>query len=221
MSIKINYIYIIIYIKIMNYENLYKHYENCFEKHGDNHLGVDWPNINDVYKRYDVMLNIINKTNKTVKLLDFGCGCGHLLEYINKKSLNIKYYGLDISEKFYNHCKNKFKENTFYNLDILKSNIDILPNFDYIILNGVFTEKRNLENNEMFKFMTSILKKLFLKTNIGLSFNVMSPIVDFKRDDLYYLSYDELGLFLKKNLSKNFVINNNYQLWEYTTYVYK
>jgi SAM-dependent methyltransferase len=205
----------------MNYENIYKHYENCFETYGDSPLGVDWPNKEDAVKRYEVMLNVIKDNNKKVSILDFGCGCGHLLNYINEKELNIEYSGLDISSKFYNYCKNKYISNNFYNLDILKENISELPNFDYIILNGVFTEKRDLSEEYMFSFFSELLKKLYTKINIGLAFNVMSPIVDFKRDDLFYLSYDKLGVFLKENLSRNYIINNNYKLWEYTTYVYK
>lgn len=205
----------------MSYENLYKHYESCFEKHGDSHLGVDWPNKDDVLKRYDIMLNIIENKNKKVSILDFGCGCGHLLEYIQEQKLNIEYYGLDISKSFYECCKEKFPQHTFYNIDILKDSIHNLPNFDYIILNGVFTEKQNLSNEEMMDFFSSILKILFTKVNIGISFNVMCPIVDFKRDDLFYLSYDKLGIFLKNNISRKYVINNHYGLWEYTTYVYK
>ena len=127
----------------MSYKNIFQHYENCFETHGDSHLGVDWPNKEDAVKRYEVMLNIIKDNNKKVSILDFGCGCGHLLNYINEKKLNIEYSGLDISSKFYNYCKNKYISNNFYNLDILTENISELPNFDYIILNGVFTEKRN------------------------------------------------------------------------------
>ena len=41
------------------------------------------------------MLNIINDNSKKVSILDFGCGCGHLLDYINEKKLNIES-GLDI-----------------------------------------------------------------------------------------------------------------------------
>lgn len=52
----------------------------------------------------------------------------------------------------------------------------------------------------MFSFFSEILRKLYTKINIGLAFNVMSPIVDFKRDDLFYLSFDKLGYFLKNNL---------------------
>ena len=30
------------------YNNIITHYEECLEKHGDTHLGVDWPKIEDV-----------------------------------------------------------------------------------------------------------------------------------------------------------------------------
>jgi len=207
----------------MSHEIISKHYERCFDKYGDNHKGVDWPNEEDLHTRYDVMLNIIKDVPKKdkVTILDFGCGCGHLLEYIQQKKINIEYSGLDISEKYVNYCKSKYPYHTFYKIDVLKEQIDELPNFDYIILNGVFTEKRELTEDEMFNFFTSVLKIIFNKTKIGLSFNVMCPIVDFKRSDLFYLSYDKLGIFLKEYLSRHYIINNNYKLWEYTTYVYK
>ena len=86
------------------YSKIIEHYENCLEKNGDNHLGVDWPKLEDVDKRYKVMLDIIKwneKKDTTVSLLDFGCGTAHLLEYMLKNSYkNIDYSGLDISQKF-------------------------------------------------------------------------------------------------------------------------
>ena len=58
-------------------------------------------------------------------------------------------------------------------------------------------------------------------TNKGIAFNIMSKLVDWERDDLFHVSMDELGLFLKNNLSRNFIIKNDYKLYEYTVYVYK
>ena len=73
----------------------------------------------------------------------------------------------------------------------------------------------------MMEFFTSVLKKLWAKTNKGIAFNIMSKLVDWERDDLFHVSIDELGWFLKNNLSRNFVIRNDYKLYEYTVYVYK
>ena len=69
--------------------------------------------------------------------------------------------------------------------------------------------------------MTDSIKKLFQIAKIGIVFNLMTPIVDYKDDKLFYVSFDKLGFYLKENLSRNFIINNNYKLWEYSVYVYK
>ena len=49
----------------------------------------------------------------------------------------------------------------------------------------------------------------------------MTPIVDFKDKELFYLSNDKLDKFLKENLSNNYIINHSYGLWDYTVYVFK
>lgn len=201
----------------MKYIEIAEHYDSCFKKHGDNNLGVDWPNYEDTLIRHEVMFGLIKKPNAT--LLDFGCGLSHFNEWIIKNKKEVNYSGLDINESFYNASKIKYPKNNYYNLDILKN--DNIPNFDYIITNGVFTEKRGLSYDEMMNFFTSVIIKLWNKCNEGIAFNLMSKQVDWEREDLFHVSLDELGWFLKKNLSRNFVIRNDYKLYEYTTYVYK
>jgi SAM-dependent methyltransferase len=203
----------------MSYLKLAEHYDKCFKEHGDTHLGVDWPKLEDTFKRYDVMLGLI-KEETSISLLDFGCGTASLNQYIEfLKIKNIKYSGLDINDGFYNTSKLKFPNNDFYCLDILKN--ESIPNFDYIVCNGPFTEKRDLSQEEMMDFFTSVIKKLWNKCDKGIAFNLMSKHVDWERDDLFHVSMDELGWFLKNNLSRNFIIRNDYGLYEYTTYVYK
>ena len=204
------------------YKNIYKHYEECLEKNGDNHLGVDWPNYDDTITRYKIMLDILKYSNKNIKysVLDFGAGCGGLYDFIKSNNYNnITYTALDISPKFCDIIKNKFNDINVLNIDILKNDID--HKYDFFILNGVFTEKRDLNDSEMWDFFTNILKKIWKKTNNGISFNVMTPIVDWKDDKLFYLSYDRLGKFLRENLSRNYIFNQSYGLWEYTVYVFK
>ena len=45
------------------YKKIYLHYENCLEKFGSTHKGVDWPNKIDADNRYKVMLDIIKYGN--------------------------------------------------------------------------------------------------------------------------------------------------------------
>ena len=205
------------------YLTIVSHYEACLEQHGDTHLGVDWPKQADVEKGYRVMLDVIKPLARDtqVSILDFGCGAAHLNEYILSQGLkNIEYAGLDLSDKFVRLAQDKFPANKFFCLDLLDENVS-LPNFDYIVLNGVFTEKRDLTFDEMFSYFKQLSTRVFKHAAIGMAFNVMSKHVDWEREDLFHLPFDTLAEFVKKELTRNFVFRNDYGLYEYTTYVYR
>lgn len=205
-----------------NYLSIKAHYEGCLEKYGDSYLGVDWPNEADAQRRYGVMLDVVQlDAAQPVHLLDFGCGVSHLYEYIQKCNLqHIQYSGLDISEKFIALSRKKFPTIDYYCLDILKD-AALLPVFDYMVMNGVFTEKRDLSYDEMFDFLRAVLCAAFAKVRVGLAFNVMSKQVDWERDDLFHVQFDPLARFLVQELSRHFVFRHNYRLYEYSVYVYK
>jgi SAM-dependent methyltransferase len=117
-----------------------RHYESCLEQYGDSYKGVDWPNETDAQTRYRIMLDVI-KSNEAAKvsLLDFGCGASHLYEYVLRYDLrHITYSGLDLSPGFVRLSQSKFPSIRYYCLDILDEPPS-LPDFDYIVMNGVFT----------------------------------------------------------------------------------
>lgn len=206
------------------YYSIIDHYESCLQKYGDSHQGVDWPNVEDMLTRYKVMLDVQKfDPNAAIKatLLDFGCGTAKLLEFINEKNYSaIEYCGLDISQKYIDVCVSKFRETKFYCTDILKDGLVIEP-VDYIIMNGVFTEKRDLSFEEMYDYFTEMLETLFPFCKRGVAFNTMSKMVDWEREDLFHLPIDLLSSFLVKKLSRRFIVRNDYGLYEYTTYVYR
>jgi SAM-dependent methyltransferase len=203
------------------YLGIVKHYEECFTKYGDTHKGVDWPNENDAVTRYSVMLDVIKEKKDELTLLDFGCGFAHLYEYVINNNLNfVQYSGLDISEMYYEYCVNKFPGNKFYQMDILEA-CDNLPVFDYIVMNGVFTEKQDLTFDEMFEYFKRTITVIFDKSRVGMAFDVMSSHVGKERDDLFHLPLDPLSNFLVNNITRSFIIRNDYGLYEYTVYLYK
>ncbi len=205
-----------------NYQEIVSHYEDCLERHGDSHLGVDWPKKEDAETRYRVMLEVIRQPRSgVVSLLDFGCGTSHLQEYILARGIdNIQYSGLDISEKFIQFARDKFPGTTYLCGDVLDDKFR-LPKFDYIIMNGVFTEKRSLSFDEMLAYFKQVVRRVFSQARQGIAFNAMSKQVDWERADLFHLPLDTLAEFSSKELTRNFVIRNDYGLYEYTTYVYR
>ena len=206
------------------YNQIIKHYEDCFIRNGDSCKGVNWPNEADASLRYKVMLDLINidSCNK-ISLLDFGCGAAHLYDYIkNNKLVNIiDYSGLDLSERFVSFCKQKHPDVQFFHLDVLKESIDSIPAHDFIIMNGVFTEKRELTQEEMWDYFKALVTTVFSITNKGIAFNLMSKYVEWERDDLFHVGLDQVSEFIVTNISRNFVIRNDYGLYEYTVYIYK
>lgn len=204
------------------YMKIISHYESCLAEFGDTHRGVDWPDMNDLEIRYRVMLEVINTHVPSKKtLLDFGCGASHLYEYILRNNFPLSVYsGLDISEDFIKLASSKYPLVKYYCLDILDTDQSI-EHFDYVVMNGVFTEKRSLTFDEMLVYFKKIVRKVFSIADCGIAFNVMSSHVDWERDDLFHLPLDILSEFLIKHVSRNYVIRNDYGLYEYTVYVYK
>jgi SAM-dependent methyltransferase len=212
----------------VNYKKIVKHYEDCLDKYGDTPKGVDWTKAEQVEARYRTMIELINFREKSFtnidkkSLLDYGCGLSHLYEFIINKRIDfVDYIGLEISEKFYNQSKNKYPENNYILGDILKDTSLLKNNYDYIVMNGVFTEKRDLSYETMFKYFEQMIKKVYKHCNKGLAFNVMSKQVDWEKDCLFHVPMDDMANFLTKNVTRDFIIRNDYGLYEYTVYIYK
>ena len=183
---------------------------------------LGWSKKRGFRDRYKVMSGIIRnkKKSKNISILDFGCGFSHLynFELKNLKS-KINYTGIDAIESHIDFSKKKYPQNEYF-LGTLE-NFSKKKKFDYIFANGVFTVKRNLANKKMINYTYENLSQLFNLCKIGLAVNFMSINVDWKRNDLFHLSIDNLVRFVTKKLSRNFIIRNDYNLYEYTIYIFK
>ena len=204
-----------------DYSVIVSHYESCLAIHGDTHRGVDWPNQADAETRYGVMLDVVRQPDKPVSLLDFGCGASHLYRWIlDHRVTGISYAGLDLSPMFVELSRRKFPEVRYYHADLL-TDPDAIPEFDYIVMNGVFTEKCTLSYERMLAYFERLVTAAYRKARYGVAFNVMSPHVDREREDLFHLPHDTLAAFVAGSLSRNYVIRSDYGLYGYTTYLYR
>ena len=202
--------------------NLSKACEVDLEKYGDTFRGAGYTKSKaDADSCYSVMLDLIRHKNEQITLLDFGCGLAHFYEYISNRQVNnIRYTGVDLSNKYLSAARSKHPNVEFCNLDVREDD-SLLPNYDYIVMNGLFNYKGQYSQDEMMEYWLSMITVAFKHCNYGIAFNVMSKIVDWERDDLFHLPFDVLASHVSKNLSRNFVIRHDYGMYEYTTYVYK
>lgn len=204
------------------YKPLAEHYENCLEKFGATPQGVDWPNMADLSKRFDVLLGVVKPSDTIIQLLDLGCGYGALVDHLQHRQLlhKFNYHGMDISSKMIAAAQLQHPAINFSQRDILVDHQQS-DSYDYILMNGLFTEKQSLPHTKMCDFLSRMLHTSFHMAKHGIAFNVMSHHVDWQRDDLFHLPFDELVTILQRECSRHFVIRADYGLYEYSVYVYK
>ena len=201
--------------------NLKLHYEECFKKFGATSEGIDWGNdINKLFIRYDKMLELfVNDKSVEKSLLDVGCGYAGFYEYIKNNQININYSGIDIVQEMIQHAKNKnptIKE-LIYD-DFLDFNFN--KTYDYIICNGILTQKLETSNMDMDIYANKLIKKMYQLSNKGIAFNIMTTKVNFFSNNLYYRNPSELMAYCMSEITNKIKIDHTY-LYEYTVYLYK
>ena len=205
---------------IKNSPKLNTIYENEFKKFGDTYKGMGWKKPKDQLKRFHEFSKIFSKDINKKKIIDLGCGTSHYYKFLKKINMNnFEYIGIDISKQFIDISKNKFPDNEYYCIDILKTKKKFKS--DYIIINGIFTQKGNMPEKQMYKFFTKFLEKSLSFAKKGLAFNTLSPMSNWKNKKNYYLSFDKLVKFLKLSNENNFLINHTYNKYEYIVYIFK
>lgn len=203
------------------YMEIIAHYETCLDTHKTGAKAVDWKDEENANIRYAVMLDLIPSCKDKVRVLDFGCGLGGLKTYIDQNNLNhIQYEGLEISKVYAKATRKNHPGVKIHCLDVLKDKLK-LPEYDYILMNGIFTRRETMTEDQMFEYLISVTGKLFPFAKQGMVFNVMSQNVDWKSDELFHPSHSELTKLISKNLSPHFTLRNDYGLYETTCYVYR
>lgn len=200
---------------------LQQHYRDIVLRYGDAPEGAQWSSKETQNKRFEILLEIAEIRNASI--LDFGCGTGGLLEYMNATGADsgIRYAGCDIVSEALIVAKKKYENQKdarfgFWNEFEGES-------FDYVFISGVFNNK--MTNNR--EYYQDYLRMLWNHTNKGMAFNMMSAYVDYYDDGLFYEKPETVFSFVKKNLSQYVVLRNDYQIkpgvipFEFVVYVYR
>lgn len=196
-------------------------YREAILKFGDSAEGAHWSSKDSQNKRFEILLNIAPMKN--LSILDFGCGSGAMLDYINSRKdfSNISYTGCDILPEALEIAGKKYKGLPNVRWGEFKDFSDEM--FDYILVSGVFNTK--MDNNE--EYYQDYLKKLWKHASKGLAFNMMSSYVDYYDSELFYEKPEKVFAFVKNNLSPYVVLRNDYQVkpgtvpFEFAVYVYR
>jgi len=202
-------------------ESLGKHYSELFSDFGASSKGVDWgADEEKMHLRYDKMLELVDSNlSKIPSLLDVGCGFGGLYSYAESKGVQVDYTGIDVAENMVDWARQNVPDGQFIQGDFLEEKFN--SKYDYIICNGILTQKLDTPGLEMDRFAADLIRKLYSLADIGVAFNVMTTKVNFYSNNLYYRNPAELLSWCLSEISTKIKINHAYPLFEYTVYLYR
>ena len=200
-----------------------KHYTSVFERYGATSRGVDWGPDDQCQLRYSKMLEVIPPSErvkeKHFELLDVGCGFGGLMQHAVGQGLVLDYTGIDVSGVLVDKGRSLFPQSQWLVGDALKLSED--KKYDYVVCNGILTQKLQATHLEMNDYAHALILKLFALSKKGVAFNVMSTLVNFQVDNLYYRSPVEMLSFCLGEVTRKVRLDHSYPLYEYTVFLFR
>jgi len=197
-----------------------EHYSHLLKNHGNSAPAVQWTDRETQERRLAILTEVGDL--RSAKVLDFGCGLGHLLMFMRRElAFTGEYVGYDLSARMIAAAREKFPGSRFERRDILGEGVP--EDFDYILISGVF-------NNYVaggWDLMTSLLLSLFQHVRKAIAFNALSTYVDFFDPGLFYVNPERIFRFCKEQLSPSVCLRHDYLIkpgvvpFEFSMYVYK
>jgi len=184
---------------------LAEHYNELGQKHGYSPNATQQSCLATQEKRLQVLLEMPGNF-KGAKVLDFGCGTGHLLAVLEQSGFEGEYVGYDISSELLSIARAEHQSGRFELKNIFESPIE--ESFDWVFISGVFNN--DIEHNQ--EFMQQVLQTLFPKARKGLVFNALSHYVDYQSPGLYYFDPCWVFDYCKRHLTTHVVLNHAYQI---------
>lgn len=202
-----------------------EHHRAVFQKFGATPRGLDWSDDqSDTDLRYEKMLAVIDPARtppgRRISLLDVGCGYGGLLDFAGAAGLELDYTGIELVPEMVTHARSAHPDARFICGNVL--DYEFGETFDYVVCNGVLTQKLQATGSAMESYARAIILKMYELCVSGAAFNLMTTYVNFMKDNLFYADPAETLAFCLSKLTNRVRIDHAYRLFfEYTTYLYR
>ena len=199
---------------------LSKHYGALVRRHGDAPESAQYADRETQERRMALLCEI--GVARDSKLLDFGCGTGQLLSFLQRSiGYEGEYVGYDISPEAVEFARSAHPGGRFEVRDILDRPAEEI--FDFVLVSGVFNNR--ISDNR--GFFEAISRRLMAQAKIGYAFNMLSRYVDYFDDGLYYEDPAEAFRFCKEQLSPLVTLRHDYVVrpgsipFEFSIYVHR
>lgn len=201
-----------------------EYYRTKLNEHGPGARGMDWKDGDTQLLRFEVISRYIDwKTRPSV--LDVGCGSGEFLGFCQERGFDVDYLGIDICPEMVAACQERFGKESA-RLGSVTSNGDsdlteASTRFDYVIASGTFNAKLDETDDRWREYFHANVVAMYEKCTVAMIVNMMTCFVDYTYDRLYYPTPQEMTALAVERMSRDFVLNHSYPLYEMTLAVFR
>ena len=209
----------------MSLKDAFEHYRHYFnekiETHGAIPQGVDYNGAEAQAVRFEQLVKVIDPT-QPFEVLDYGCGYGALLSFLQKKGWAFRYKGYDMLEKMIQVARETYGPSS--NADFTSSETD-LQQSQYVVAGAIFNNKFEASTEQWREHTLSVLDKMNGLSRTGMAFNMLSSYSDADRmsmrPDLYFA--DPLFYFdhCKRHYAQDVALLHDYGLFDFTILIRK
>ena len=169
-------------------------------------------------KSQKIKFNIVTEVGieDNCSVLDVGCGFGDYFNYLKQRGIkNVKYCGIDISNKIVDFAKEK---NSLVN--VIQGNVLDLSDdekYDYVISLGFNCVKTGTN----WETLTQVLDKMWKLSKKGIAYNAVSTFSEDSPRKIYFVSPAKVIDYIMNNLTYKVVFRHDYMPHDFTIFAYK
>jgi SAM-dependent methyltransferase len=180
--------------------------------YGDDWRALGWQSHYTQQRRFAVLADIGPLAHKRV--LDVGCGLGHLYEYLQTQGIPVTYTGYDLLPDMIKRARQRFPEVHFEVRDVLQGLGE--ERFDYILSSGAF----NVNFGDNIRAVQQVLRDMAQHCTKGVAINFLKRTVDASDDPIFQYYHPQEMLAFCQTLCPRVRLHEGYLYNDFTLYLY-
>lgn len=195
------------------------YYRKCLERYGPTPRGVDWNTLESQILRFEQLSKLLPTEKETpFSVLDYGCGYGALVGFIQSRYTAVQYTGFDCVDAMLASA-----DLNYGGIPHVRFAAELPPvgRYDYVLASGVFNVKQGVDERDWERYVLETIEQLFSRCERGFAFNALTRYADPEkmRDDLYYANPLRLFEYCRTRFSRRVALLHDYPLYEFTIVV--
>ena len=194
------------------------YYTGRIREHGASARGVDWNSEESQHLRFTQLARVLPAAGP-YSVVDYGCGYGALVPFLQARGSEFDYQGFDISDEMIQRAR---QEHDVDRMRFTSDEAAVVP-ADYALASGIFNVKLDTPDEDWTKYVLHTISLLDRLGTRGFAFNMLTSYsdADRMRSDLYYGDPSRFFDHCKRSYSKQVALLHDYGLYEFTILVRK